>query len=73
MNDILNPFLNFIETITAFELTKDYIECNKIYDSVILLFNDKINLSNRSSLINIVFNLYFKITEYREITKEFIK
>lgn len=73
MNEILQPFLSFIETITTLALTKDYIDCNRIYDSVILLFNNKINLMNRSALVTIVFNLDFKITEQRSINEDFIQ
>lgn len=29
MNDILNPFLTFIEIIANLDLTKDFIDCNK--------------------------------------------
>ena len=72
MNDTLRPFLSFIETITTLSLTKDYIDCNKVYYSVIELINDKINLPNRSSLLNIVFNLNFKVTELRSLEKSVI-
>lgn len=68
MNDVLHPFLSFIETITTLTLTKDFIDCNRVYYSVVELMNDKINLMNRSSLVNIVFNLNFKLTEQRSIS-----
>jgi len=44
-----------------------------VYDSTILLYTDKISLENKVSLINIIFNLNFNLTEPRVLPKEFLK
>ncbi len=63
MNEILKPFLQFLEVITTLDLTKDYLHSNKIYETIISLINEKINLENRSFMINILFNLHLKLGE----------
>lgn len=36
MNEILNPFLTFIETIANLDLTKDFIDCNKSKNELLI-------------------------------------
>jgi len=62
MNNILQPLLQFLEVITTQDLTKDNLNSNRIYDSIISLINDKISLQNRSYMINILFNLHLKLS-----------
>jgi len=44
MNEILHPLLKFIEVITTLEVTKDNLHSNRIYEAIIALINEKINL-----------------------------
>jgi hypothetical protein len=61
MNEILSPFLQFLQIITTSELTKDFIDSNRVYESIVEILNDRIQLPNKSLLINIIFNLHLKI------------
>lgn len=44
MNDTLHPLLKFLEAITTLEVTKDNLSSNRIYEAIIALINEKINL-----------------------------
>jgi hypothetical protein len=44
MNEILQPLLQFLEVITTLEVTKDNLHSNKMYEAIIALINEKINL-----------------------------
>eukprot|EP00347_Sterkiella_histriomuscorum_P023636 403333912 len=73
MDTIMKYFLNFLENVSSFKKTRDELDCSKLYDSTILLYSDKIILENKVSLINIIFNLNFNLTEPRVLPKEFLK
>jgi hypothetical protein len=70
---ILKYFLNFLENVTSFKKTRDELDCSNLFESTILLFTDKISLSCKISVINIMFNLNFNLTEPRLLTKDFLK
>ena len=76
MNEILTPLLQFLETITTLDLTKDNLHSTRLYETIISLINEKINLQNRSYMVNIIFNLHLKLSQdskHRQVSKEFVK
>ena len=62
--------------LTAQNVSKEYFDVYYlclVYDSTIILYTEKISLENKISLINIIFNLNFNLTEPRVLSKEFLK
>ena len=69
----LKYLLNILENITSVKTTRDELSCGKLYDQTITLFIDSLSLDNKISLINIIFNLNFNLTEPRVLSKDFMK
>jgi len=71
--ETLKYLLNVIENITSVKITRDVLDCARLYQSIINLVTGAIALENRVSLINIIFNLNFNLSEPKELSREFMK
>ena len=74
-NEILSPFLGFIESVCTFDLTKDFIDSHKsnatisfkhsvVYESMMSLLHRHISLANRTTILTIIFTLHFRVSEH---------
>ena len=61
--DVLKYLLNVLENITSVKITRDVLDCARLYQSVIKLINPSLTLEHLISLINIIFNLNFNLSE----------
>ena len=71
--ETLKYLLNVLENITSVKITRDVLDCARLYQSVISLISGAMTLENRVSLINIMFNLNFNLTEPTVLSREFMK
>ena len=71
-DETLKYLLNILENITSVAQLREVIDCAKLFESIKGFF-DKLDQPNKKSLINIMFNLNFKMPEPAQLTFEFLK
>ena len=73
--DTLRYLLNVLENITSEKITREKLDCSALFKSCIVpeLFIDKLDMSCKMSLIRIMFNLNFNLTEPHVLSERFLK
>lgn len=71
--ETLKYLLNILENITSVAELRDQIDCPKLFGEIKDLFTELLDADNKKCLINIMFNLNFKLTEPRELSQDFLK
>ena len=61
--ETLKYLFNVLENVTSDADLREVIDCSKLFDQIKDLFTDSLDQSNKTSLINIMFNLNFKMPE----------
>ena len=72
LKDTLKYLFNILENVTSVADLRDRIDCAKLFLQVRDLFNDRLDPASKKSLINIMFNLNFKLQEPHDLSIEFL-
>ena len=72
LKETLKYLFNILENVTSMGDLRDRIDCAKLFVQVRDLFNDRLDSDGKKSLINIMFNLNFKLQEPHELSAEFL-
>jgi len=70
---ILTYFLNFLENLTSFKSIRDQLDCSKMFENMVELFDEDLIQHSKISLISIIFNLNFNMTQPHELSRDFLK
>ena len=73
--DTLKYLLNVLENITSEKITREKLDCSKLFKHVIssTVFNEKLDMEYKKSLIRIMFNLNFNLSEPHVLDEKFLK
>ena len=71
--ETLKYLFNVLENVTSDADLREVIDCSKLFDQIKDLFTDSLDQSNKTSLINIMFNLNFKMPEPAQLQFDFLK
>lgn len=61
LKETLKYLFNILENVTSVSELRDRIDCARLFEKIRDLFNDRLDSSSKKSLINIMFNLNFKL------------